>query len=320
MEGVSVILCCYNSAERLPKTLQYLANQKIALSLKWELILVNNNSTDNTVEEAQELWKKNAVPTILQIIDEPNPGLSFARIAGVKKAQFSYVLFCDDDNWLQEDYLQTAYTFMDLNPKIGVLGGQSVGVLEGDQPNWWEKQKINYAVGKQAVTSGDITNRGFVWGAGMIFRKEILTRLFNTGFTSLLSDRKGAILSSGGDSELCKWSLLLGYKLWYLESLQFSHFIEKERLMDEYLQKLLKGHKQAQPVLSLYNWFFKKGIYKKVNELSFNDRARFLWKSLNGYLKKKKRSREHLQLAFGNSIKIYSELNLIIRTYKYLSK
>lgn len=320
MEGVSVILCCYNSAERLPKTLQYLANQKIALSLKWELILVNNNSTDNTVEEAQELWKKNETPTILQIIDEPNPGLSFARIAGVKNAQFSYVLFCDDDNWLQEDYLQTAYTFMDLNPKIGVLGGQSVGVIEGDQPNWWEKQKINYAVGKQAAISGDITNRGYVWGAGMIFRKEILTRLFNTGFTSLLSDRKGAILSSGGDSELCKWSLLLGYKLWYLESLQFVHYIGQERLTDEYLQKLLEGHKQAQPILNLYNWFFYKEIFKKANQLTLKERGRYLLKALEGYLKNKKRRKEHLQLAFGNSIKIYSELNLIIRTYKYLSK
>ncbi len=56
--GASVIVCCYNSAARLPHTLAHLAGQIVPEDFFWEIILVNNASTDNTVECATAIWNK----------------------------------------------------------------------------------------------------------------------------------------------------------------------------------------------------------------------------------------------------------------------
>jgi len=136
----------------------------------------------------------------------------------------------------------------------------------------------------------------------------------------LLSGRKGNILASGDDSEICKWVLIMGYKLWYLESLNFKHYITKKRLTDTYLVKLLEGHKQSQPILNLYNWFYYSGIFKKVNQFTLKEKIYYLKKGIKKYLKKDKEWRNVLQLAFGTSVKIHKDLYQIIKTYKRISK
>lgn len=318
-KGVSVIVCCYNSATLISRTLEHLLAQKVDASTLFEIILVNNNSTDDTVEVAKKIVKKNSQSHTLKIIDEPTPGLSFARRTGIQHAQYDYILFCDDDNWLQNDYLQIAYDLMSENSNIGVLGGQALSVLEGEEPLWWEKQKTNYAVGKQAATSGDISDRSYLWGAGMVIRKQILNKLFEAGFSSLLSDRKGNVLSSGGDSEICKWAMLMGYRLWYSESLLFVHYISNKRLNDEYLGQLLEGHKRAQTLLNLYNWCINKELFKKVNHLTLTEKGYLIKMALKKYLRKENKWKYDLQLALGNTIKIHEELYLIIKTYKRLN-
>lgn len=57
--GVSIVICCYNSASRLPETLQHIAEQEVAANISWEVIVVDNASTDNT----QEIAKKNGQNT-----------------------------------------------------------------------------------------------------------------------------------------------------------------------------------------------------------------------------------------------------------------
>src|SRR5690606_12393187 len=117
--GVSVIVCCYNSSLRLPETLSYLAAQKVKAETQWELIVVNNNSNDNTVEIAEVKWNQLGAPVTLTIVDEPTPGLSYAREKGISVSQYDLFLFCDDDNWLQEDYIQNVITLFNDNPNIG---------------------------------------------------------------------------------------------------------------------------------------------------------------------------------------------------------
>ena len=320
MIQLSVIVCCYNSEHLLNDTLSHLANQVTNNNLDYEVVLVDNNSTDQTAKNAREIWGQLYTSTSLTIVTESQPGLSYARKKGVLVSKGDYIIFCDDDNWLQEDYLQIAYDFMNENPNVGALGGQSVGVLEIEEPTWWEKEKNNYAVGKQAENSGDITNRGYVWGAGIVLRKKVMLELYNSGFISLLSDRKGTILSSGGDSELCKWLLLMGYKLWYLEVLQFKHYITGNRLTDIYLKKLLEGHKQSKPILNLYKWFYNSGIFKKVNHFTLKEKRIYFKKGIRKCLKRESDWRKELQLAFGTSVKIHPYLYQIIKTYKHLSK
>lgn len=319
MINLSVIVCCYNSQYVIKDTLEYLANQQTNNAFNYEVVLVDNNCTDYTVEVANAVWNELDTTIDLNVVTESKPGLSYAREAGVNHSKGEFIVFCDDDNWLASDYLQIAFNFMMKHPEVGALGGQSIGVLEGVEPKWWHKEAKNYAVGKQAAKSGDVSSRGYVWGAGMVFRKSLFLRLYNTGFESLLSDRKGELLSSGGDSELCKWFILMGYKLWYLETLKFNHYIIKSRLLDTYLVKLKAGHESSSRVLGLYNWFINNHLFSsKRNKL--NRFFIFITKSIKAKRQKSVISKLYLQLAFEDFIKINASLYHITKIYKKLKK
>lgn len=241
MEGISVIVCCYNSASRIRETLEYLAKQKLN-GVQAEIILVNNNSSDDTVAVAGSSWASYRSGTPLRIIDEPTPGLSSARHTGMKNAIYDYVVFCDDDNWLSENYLVTVFTLFKSDVRIGAVGGIGAPVYEIDPPETIKKNVIQYAVGNQAEESGDVTHsKGYLYGAGISIRKSVYEYLIREGFTFALEGRKGNILTSGEDFELCQAIILMGHTLYYDASLTFKHYLTLNRLNENYLLRMNKG-------------------------------------------------------------------------------
>ena len=263
MVGMSVILCCYNSASRLPQTLKHLALQKVSPEIKWEVIVVDNASTDNTGEVASWIWSKYGLAEVgFKVINEQKLGLSYARHKGIKEAAFEYLIFCDDDNWLSGNYIETAYNIIKENPKIGILGGQSKAQSDVPFPSWFALYQGDYAVGRQSIISGDISWRGYVWGAGMVLRKSVYLNLITAGFSQLISDRKGDEIISGGDSEICEWFLIAGYKLWYDERLFFTHFIPSFRLTQNYLDSLHSSFLTSYADLVYYRFYRENKIAK----------------------------------------------------------
>ena len=273
-DGVSVIVCCYNSALRLPQTLKHLALQEVPKEISWEIIVVNNNSTDNTVDIASNEWLKLNSPAIsFKIVNELKPGLSHAREKGLQTSEFDFIIFCDDDNWLDNKYLTTAYEIISKNKKIAVLGGQSTAISTISLPDWFEDSKTNYAVGKQAEYSRDVCHRKHLWGSGIVLRKQVYINAFEN-FPSLLTGRKGEELSSGEDSEMCMRFILMGYQLFYSESLTFKHFISQERLTEDYNNKLIHGFIKAHEILKIYAQFID------VRNLGIKEKYTLLTKSL----------------------------------------
>lgn len=241
-KGVSIVICCYNSAPLLPETLHHVCEQKTGENVKWEVIVIDNNSTDNTSEIAKKYLNEFSSGTDYKIFSQPVAGLSSARKMGLDKSQYEYILFCDDDNWLDENYVETGFRILETDKNIGALGGQSEAVTEGQIPSWFLTYKQNYSIGLQSDKSKDITwSTGVLWGAGMFVRASALKNLYLNDFKSLLIDRKGNQLSSGGDSELCYALRLAGWKIRYDEKLKLKHFITKERLSWKYLRKLSRG-------------------------------------------------------------------------------
>lgn len=253
--GVSVIICCYNSTSRLYETLKHLSQQETPENLLWEIILVNNASTDNTVAFASEVWKSfNRNDNIFRIAEELKPGQMHARKKGVNEASYECIIFCDDDNWLGKEYVFHAYKTLLKDDNIGAAGGQNLPVTNADEyPDWWEPYKDKYALGIPAKESGDVSHRGFVLGAGLVTRRSLFLQAFNEKYPSLLNGRNGESLSTGDDFEYCKRILLWGYSLYYEEKLILEHFIPKERLTIAYRDRLMKGIEEASVILNEYD-------------------------------------------------------------------
>ncbi|WP_125722360.1 glycosyltransferase [Flavobacterium ustbae] len=264
---ITVLLCCYNSANRLQPTLEHLAKQKLRQDINYEILLIDNNSSDNTSETALKIWKDLNSKAELNAISEPVAGLSHARKKGVNCAKGGLIVFCDDDNWLEENYLQIAFDFMQEHTEVGVLGGKGIAVSSVEFPDWFTTYQGDYAVGVQAIESSDVSNRGYVWGSGMVVRKDEILSLYNAGFKGSLTGRKGPDIQAGDDSEICKWYLIVSKSLYYNEHLIFKHFIEAFRLTVEYNKKLNQGFSQSHTTLNQYNFIINVLKRKRMSFL-----------------------------------------------------
>lgn len=248
MIDISVILCCYNGKERIRPTLEHLAKQKTDLS--WELIFVDNASTDGSSAYAQKLWYDLTPKAMLCLLQEAKPGLIFARKAGVKAARGKYIVFCDDDNWLRDDYIQTAYELMEHMPVVGAVGGQGVGVADVALPKQWKCWEGDYACGKITYQSGICDNIRTLFGAGLVVRKIILNQVFGTPFVSV--GRDGDKLTGGDDQEICYRIMLQGYHLYYDKRLVYEHYMPEGRLNEAYHTKMIQGFIAMVPMFEKY--------------------------------------------------------------------
>jgi glycosyltransferase involved in cell wall biosynthesis len=264
MNGVSVIICCYNSAQRLGETIKHLARQETN-GVAWEIVLVDNASTDNTKDVALALWTEFGRTNVpLKIVDQPVPGLSFARSKGIEASNYDVFLFCDDDNWLDENYVHTAYTLMKGQPGIGALGGNGIAVTDGLLPAWFDQYKYCYACYRQGDIDGELKGRSSsLYGAGLVIKREVIESLA-AEYRPILTDRIGSQLSSGGDTELSFAIRLKGYKLWFSEELVFKHYMPQQRLTMTYLMKINRSLAFCGAKLIVHRYVLEK---KKVSEM-----------------------------------------------------
>lgn len=249
--GISVVLCTYNGSERIIPTLEALRLQEVQSYLQWEVIVVDNNSSDDTRQVLSSfLITYNTLP--IKVVVENKQGLANARQKGVTESQYEYIVFCDDDNHLEKKYLQFAYAIMNRNESIGALGGNIIGRTNATEfPQWWDKYKNAYAVGEQATESGFVKDKMYIWGAGMVTRKSLFLKAYER-FPSVLLGRTGSQIVSGEDSEYCIRLLLMGYKLYYDKDLLLTHQIDERRLSLNYLDKLLKSFQENSITTSDY--------------------------------------------------------------------
>ncbi len=254
--GISIVICCFNGEDRLEATLKHIAAQEGMSADLWEVIIVNNASTDNTADFGRKIWA--SIPgnkPAFQVVEEVNPGLTNARLKGIETSRFPYVLFCDDDNWLEKNYAFSAMKIMKSHPEIGVLGGQGSPVFEQDEPPYfWQNQYHALAVGPQADMEGDITDtRPVVYGAGMVLKKIAFRALLaNKDFRFLSTDRIQHSLESSGDHELCLAVAQMGYRIYWSSKLVFRHFIPSSRTTISYYRKLFYAFGSAYALLQPY--------------------------------------------------------------------
>jgi len=237
--SVSVVLCCHNSSARLPPTFESLAAVEIPAGMAWEVLVVDNASTDDTAQLAERLWSAAGGPAPLRVIAEPRLGLNHARWTGIRAARHDIVSFVDDDNWVDEQWLRVLAEVFAAESGVGAMGALAQPAFEGEGPPWFSHVQHLYACGPQGSMAGPVpATRGYLYGAGLSVRRAALLELDANGFAPRLLGRSGTSLAGGEDSELCRALTGAGWTLWYEPRLQLRHFMPAGRLTLAYARRL----------------------------------------------------------------------------------
>ena len=131
---ISVIVCTYNRCDLLPECLKSLADQTLEKNL-YEVIVVNNNSTDNTQQAAEEFAGRH--PNFWVVV-ETMQGLSHARNRGWQEARGQYAAFIDDDAKASPDWCERILdSFHIVEPKPVSVGGEIHPWYETKPPKWF---------------------------------------------------------------------------------------------------------------------------------------------------------------------------------------
>lgn len=164
---VSLIMCTRNRAAWLENCLNALG--KLKADMPYELVLVDNGSTDNTASILAEFQSRHRTTVIL--VSEPKPGVSHARNAGIRAAKGKVLAFTDDDCYPAEDYLiAVAQCFGDN--RLGYLGGRVLLFDPADLPI--TIQPLNQTV---TIPASTYMAPGLIHGANFAFRREVVDRI-----------------------------------------------------------------------------------------------------------------------------------------------
>jgi glycosyltransferase involved in cell wall biosynthesis len=225
--------------------------QRLRKQLAWEIILVDNASTDNTAGVAEAIWESTGSEICLHIVEEAEPGLMNARNKGIKMAGYSIVLFCDDDNRLSPDYVEGVFDVLESDINAAACGGMGIPAFETTKPEWFDEYQEAFAVGSQAINEegGRILN---LYGAGLAVKQTALEQLQRSGFASTMKGRVGGTLSSSEDTELTYALVLMGYRLHFAQELTFFHYLPRRRLTFGYVKKIFIAFGKDGPIRNLY--------------------------------------------------------------------
>jgi glycosyltransferase involved in cell wall biosynthesis len=269
--GVSVVICCHNSVKRLPATISHLAAQVVPPKLSWEVLIVDNASTDSTAETARECWPA-GIAVELRVVREPRLGLTYARECAFREARFEIISFIDDDNWVCPQWVAAAFDVMSEHPEIGACGGFNEAVCDVPPPWWFEQFK-----GMLAISSDKWWRVGYLRGgetligAGMTIRRAAWDLVTETGYSLFVMGRQGKVLTSGEDHEICFALHLAGWRLWHDRRLRLQHFLPARRLNWRYVRGLYRGLGVSSTQLDAYYFLHSD------QRPSWKNRLRRIW-------------------------------------------
>jgi glycosyltransferase involved in cell wall biosynthesis len=228
----SIIVCTFNRAESLRDTLVAIRAQGSEAASEWEVIVVDNNSKDNTrqvVEDAQRDWQQ------LRYEFEPEQGLSHARNHGIRCATGETILFTDDDVLPEPNWLETTLAGMNKY-QADACGGYIAPIWEVPPPDWLTERFYGFlAVRTDREDDYVIVSPSQApFGANMAFRRSAFDKV---GLFDTSRGRKGKSLASGEDGEMFERILNAGLKAVFLGGSRVRHKVEAFRLTKSYLRR-----------------------------------------------------------------------------------
>jgi glycosyltransferase involved in cell wall biosynthesis len=238
---LSVITCSHNPRNDYLKQVVDALRAQTLDKRRWDYLLIDNMSYEPLAARVKLSWHPFA-----RHLREEQLGLTHARLRAIQEAKGEVLVFVDDDNLLDADYLEQVTKIAESWPILGAFGGQVRPRFEQPPPEWtrqyWSRLVIrefdhdlwsNIPTAHEAMPSG----------AGLCVRRGVANRYLGyhkTGQRRLVLDRTGTSLLSGGDTDLATTACDLGLGVGLFTSLKLTHLIPPQRLEENYLTRLLE--------------------------------------------------------------------------------
>lgn len=229
---ITVAICSYNSAHHLPILLDKLANQES--SLPFEILLVDNNSTDNTADVVKQFSETSNIP--IRYVLETEQGIPFARNRAIEECKNSrYFAFIDADEIPEDRWLQTAIDVLS-DDSIDCVGGK-ITIYLPNRPAWLTDNllpfyaEVNHS--DKAFKIVDVSTP--IWTSNIAYNNRIFQQglRFDTRY-----NRKGKGIGGGSDGIMFHYFVKHNYSLIYEPKMEILHLIPDERVRRRYFLKL----------------------------------------------------------------------------------
>ncbi|MGC1424657.1 MAG: glycosyltransferase [Terracidiphilus sp.] len=230
---ITVILCTYNRCDGLASALESVAVSRLPHSVSWEVLVVDNNSTDRTREVVERFVSR--YPGRFRYAFEPHPGKSHALNSAIRHTNARILAFMDDDVQVEPDWLRMLTRIFD-DPAYAGAGGRILPESEFTPPAWLETS-ARYALAPLAMfdlgpAAGRLREPPF--GTNMAYRKEVFARYGD--FRRDLGPQPGSEIRSE-DTEFGMRLLQGGEHLWYEPAAVVHHSISRSRITRQYFLK-----------------------------------------------------------------------------------
>ncbi len=239
---ISVIICTHNPClNHLRRCIVALETQTFPRD-QWELLVVDNASSPDKAPRPDLSWHLQS-----RSVHEEKLGLTPARLRGIREVSGDLLVFVDDDNVLDADFLATAHRISQERPFLGSWSGQCRPEFEEPPPEWTRRYWGNLVLrefDKDVWSNLPRLPKTMPCGAGLCVRRAVALHylhLHESGKRSFQFDRTGCSLVSGGDNDLAACACDIGLGVGLIASLKLTHLISPERLTEDYLVRLAEG-------------------------------------------------------------------------------
>lgn len=239
---ISVIICTHNPrADFLAATVEGLRAQTLSVT-EWGLLIIDNASATGREPQSDLAWHPDA-----RTIREDMLGLTPARMRGIREAKGELLVFVDDDNVLDPDFLEIAQRVAHEQTFLGSWSGQCRPVFEEEPPEWTRRYWGNLVIrefDEDRWSNMPRLAETMPCGAGLCVRRSVALHyleLHEKGQRGFQFDRTGDSLVSGGDNDLAACACDLGLGVGLIADLKLQHCIPPARLTTDYLSRLAEG-------------------------------------------------------------------------------
>ena len=240
----TVAIRTYNAEKRLPEVLERLLAQTKTDGMRWEVLIVDNNSADRTTAVVADYAQRWRPDSELRWVSEPKQGSAFARDRAMQDAASeSLVGFLDDDNFPAENWVAEAYRFGLSHPNVGAYGSNIYAKLDAPPPPEFYQIKFLLAVEERGAIPFRYTKVGMVPnGPGCVIRKEAWREAVPQQRRLKGRDETWKVMvATAEDIEVMLYIQSSPWEVWHNPGMEVWHHVPQRRFEPQYLLKMARS-------------------------------------------------------------------------------